>query len=158
MLRLIIAAVLVSACLAFPQRRDGAPADMTNLKAFDPAAQGFQGGMAALMPNMQSMQGNMGPGQFLPYNPNFGFTIKRGAEENLEKRKHHSKFNENNKASFDTSSSQANFDFNSFLKENPDSIPFGNIENTDTADLGNFVPNDEQGLAKDQFRFFDKQQ
>nr|WLP00776.1 conotoxin precursor B2 superfamily protein [Conus buxeus loroisii] len=146
MLRLIIATVLASACLAYPQRRDGAPADAANLQSFDP-------GMQA-MPNMQGMQGMPGfaGGQFLPFNPNFGMGYKRDVDENLEKRRHHSKFNEN-KSPFDAEDGLGNF--MNFMKENGNNLPFANMDSAAT-DLGNFEPSAQNEDGK--FRFFDKQQ
>nr|WLP00775.1 conotoxin precursor B2 superfamily protein [Conus amadis] len=154
MLRLLIAAVLVSACLAYPQKKDGAPAEAANL-------QGFNQGMPA-MPNMQGMQGMqampampmMGmQGQFLPFNPNFGgMGYKRDLDENLEARKHHSKFNEDNKFRFGSEHGLRNFmDF----MNNDNNLPFGNMDSADT-DLGNFQPSAENDEGK--FRFFDQQQ
>nr|UMA82710.1 conotoxin precursor B2 [Conus ebraeus] len=69
MLRQIIAAVLASACLAFPQRGDGAPANV------DPNHQPFGG----VIPNMQPMQGMTGmpSPQFRPFNTKFAVGLKR---------------------------------------------------------------------------------
>uniref|UniRef100_A0A0K8TTT2 Conopeptide n=1 Tax=Conus lenavati TaxID=1519839 RepID=A0A0K8TTT2_CONLV len=149
MLRLIIAAVLATACLAYPQRRDGAPADAANLQSFDPGMQAMPG-----MPNMQAMQGMpmqaMAGGQFLPFNPNFGMGY-RDVDENLEKRRQHSQFNAD-KSSFDSDSLGNIMDF---LNENGNSLPFANMDSAAT-DLGNFEPSAENEDGK--FRFFDKQQ
>uniref|UniRef100_A0A0K8TUZ8 Conopeptide n=1 Tax=Conus lenavati TaxID=1519839 RepID=A0A0K8TUZ8_CONLV len=160
MLRLIIAAVLATACLAFPQRRDGLPGEAANLKPFGPDMQGMQampGAMPGPMPNMQPMQAM--PGQFLPFNPNLGMGFKRAADENLEKRKHHSKFQDENKSPFDSPADSllGNFNFGKFLQENPDNIPFANMENANPGNLGNFEPNAEDS-KEGHFRFFDQQQ
>nr|BAO65599.1 G066_VD_Superfamily_B_precursor_conopeptide [Conus geographus] len=111
MLRLIIAAVLASACLAYPQRRDGVPEDASNLQGFD---QGMQA-----MPNMQGMQGmpmpGMAGGQFLPFNPNMAMPYKR--DEDLEKRRHRYKFNGDSDASpFQSEDGFENF--MDFMKDN----------------------------------------
>nr|DAZ86136.1 TPA_inf: conotoxin precursor B2 [Conus ebraeus] len=155
MLRLVIAAVLVCACLAFPQRRDGAPAD--NLKSFDPA---MMQGMNAGMPNMQGMQpmaGNMAPGQMLPFNPNLAMGFKRSLD-NLEKRRHHFKFNEDNKMPFDAPDADLEkFNFANFLKNDADELPFANMEGSDAADLGNFEPSNDHA-EEGQFRFYDQDQ
>nr|WLP00772.1 conotoxin precursor B2 superfamily protein [Conus miles] len=155
MLRLVIAAVLVCACLAFPQRREGAPAD--NLKSFDP---GMMQGMGGAMPNMQPMQPmspGMAAGQMLPFNPNMALGFR--SLENLENRKHHSKFNEDNKSPFDAPDADLEkFNFANFLKENADELPFANMESSDSADLGNFEPSSDQGEEEGQFRFYDKEQ
>nr|AMP44597.1 conotoxin [Conus betulinus] len=150
MLRLIIAAVLASACLAYPQKRDGAPADTANLQPFN---QGMQAMPA--FPNMQGMQGmpGMAGGQFLPFNPNLGIGYKRDVDENLEKRRQHSKFNEGNKSPFDAEGGFGNF--MNFMKENSNNLPFANMDSAAT-DLGNFEPSAENEDGK--FRFFDKQQ
>nr|UMA82437.1 conotoxin precursor B2 [Conus ebraeus] len=143
MLRLITAAVLVSACLAYPQKRDGAPADTANL-------QGFGQPMPA-MPNMQGMQMPVMPmpGMQNPFLP-LGTGFKRDLDENLEKRKHHSKFNEGNRGSEADPES-----FMNFMKGNGDNFPFANMDSADTADLGNFQPSENED---GKFRFFDKQQ
>nr|DAZ86133.1 TPA_inf: conotoxin precursor B2 [Conus ebraeus] len=141
MLRLITAAVLVSVCLAYPQKKEGTPADQPNLQGFAP---GFQP-----MLNMQPMQGMPGQ-QLLPFNPGFGY---KRAFENLHERRPHAKFSDN-KSPF---GSEDGLDkFMNFMKEN-DKLPFANMDGA-PADLGSF----EQGAENDQqdgkFRFFDKQQ
>nr|WLP00770.1 conotoxin precursor B2 superfamily protein [Conus frigidus]WLP00771.1 conotoxin precursor B2 superfamily protein [Conus ebraeus] len=148
MLRLIIAAVLASACLAFPQRRDGAPANAA------PNLQPFNGEMA--MPNMQpmhalpmSMSGMSSP-QLMPLNPNLGMGFKR---ENLEKRRQHSQFSDDNKSPFDSEDGLGNF--MNFMKENGNNLPFANMDSAAT-DLGHFEPSAENEDGK--FRFFDKEQ
>nr|ATF27574.1 conotoxin [Conus praecellens] len=158
MLRLIIAAVLVSACLAFPENREDAAQDMANTQPFAPGLQGMQE-MPAAMPNMQGMQGmpGMPAGQFLPFNPYPGFGFKRVADENLEKRKHQSQFNDNQSPFGSSADGLGMFSFENFMKENPDKLPFANMEGADTADLGNFAPSGNDQL-EDQFRFFDEQQ
>nr|WLP00767.1 conotoxin precursor B2 superfamily protein [Conus araneosus] len=146
MLRLITAAVLVSACLAYPQKRDGAPADTANL-------QGFGQPMPA-MPNMQGMQmpGLPMPGMQNPFLP-FGMGLKRDLDEDLEKRKHHSKFNEGNNSPFGSEAGPESF--MNFMKGNGDNFPFANTDSADT-DLSNFQPSAENEDGK--FRFFDEQQ
>nr|DAZ86134.1 TPA_inf: conotoxin precursor B2 [Conus ebraeus] len=143
MLRLVLAAVLVSACLAFPQRRDGAPAEGANLQSFG----------AGMMPNMQQMPA----GQFLPFNPNFaGMGYKRAAEENPEERREHSNFHADSKLPFD--SPEGGFgDFMNFMNENRDKLPFGNMDGA-PAELGNLEPSSENDQEENQFRFFDQQQ
>nr|P0DKQ7.1 RecName: Full=Linear conopeptide; Contains: RecName: Full=Linear conopeptide-Cn1; Contains: RecName: Full=Linear conopeptide-Cn2; AltName: Full=[oxMet6]-Cn2; Contains: RecName: Full=Linear conopeptide-Cn3; Contains: RecName: Full=Linear conopeptide-Cn4; Flags: Precursor [Conus consors]CCI55487.1 linear conopeptide Cn1 precursor [Conus consors] len=146
MLRLIIAAaVLVSACLAYPQRREGAPADAANLQSFDPALMSMQGMQGGQMPGMAG-------GQFLPFNPNLQMGYKRDFDENLEKRKQHSQFNaDENKAPFDSEENFMNFLHN----EKGDKHPFANVDSADT-DLGQFEPSAEN--KNGEFRFFDKEQ
>nr|UMA82132.1 conotoxin precursor B2 [Conus ebraeus] len=144
MLRLIIAAVLASAFLAFPQRRDGAPANV------DPNLQPFGG--ALTIPNMQPMQGMTGmpSPQFLPFNPNFAVGLKR---ENIEKRRHNPQFSDNNQSPF---GSEGDLDsFMNFMKENGNNLPFADV-NSAATDLGHFEPSDENEAGK--YRFFDKEQ
>nr|UMA82711.1 conotoxin precursor B2 [Conus ebraeus] len=148
MLRLIIAAVLVCACLAYPQKRDGAPADAANLQGFD------QGMMA--MPNMQPMQPMpmMGmQGQFMPFNPGFGaMGYKRDLDEDLEQKRHHSQFNEDNISPFNTEEGLGNF--MNFM-DNGNNLPFANMDSDDLG-LDSFQPSAENEEGK--FRFFDGQQ
>nr|UMA82713.1 conotoxin precursor B2 [Conus ebraeus] len=148
MLRLITAAVLVSACLAYPQKKEDAPADTADL-------QGFGQPMPA-MPNMQGMQmpGMQMPGMPMqnPFLP-FGMGFKRDLDEDLEKRKHHSKFNEGNNSPFGSEADPESF--MNFMKGNGDNFPFANMDSADTADLGNFQPSENED---GKFRFFDKQQ
>nr|ABC87235.1 high frequency protein 1 [Conus litteratus]WLP00774.1 conotoxin precursor B2 superfamily protein [Conus litteratus] len=149
MLRLIIAAVLASACLAYPAKRDGAPADSANLQSFGP-------GMMQAMPNMQGMQQPMQAmpaGQFMPFNPNLGIGYKRAVYEDREERRPHSKFNDN-KSPFEQEGGLGNF--MNFMKENGN-LPFANMDGA-AADLGKFEPSAEKGQKEGQFRFFDKQQ
>nr|AXL95405.1 conotoxin precursor superfamily B2 [Conus ermineus] len=147
MLRLIIAAVLASACLAFPERRDGVPAEQANLQSFDPAAQAMPA-MAGMQP-MPAMAG----GQFLPFNPNFGMAYKRDMDESLEKRRQHSQFNADNESPFEADDNLGGF--MNFMKGSGNNVPFANMD-SDATDLGNFQPSAENEDGK--FRFFDKQQ
>nr|WEQ50261.1 conotoxin B2 M2ii [Conus magus] len=144
MLRLIIAAaVLLSACLAYPQRREGAPADAANLQGFGPA-------LLVDVPKRQ-MAGKASD-QFLPFNPNLQMGYKRDFDENLEKRKQHSQFNaDENKAPFDSEENFMNFLHN----EKGDKHPFANVDSAAT-DLGQFEPSAENEDGK--FRFFDNDQ
>uniref|UniRef100_W4VS93 B2_Vc1 prepropeptide n=1 Tax=Conus victoriae TaxID=319920 RepID=W4VS93_CONVC len=147
MLRLIIAAVLVCACLAYPQKRDGAPADAANLQGFD------QGMMA--MPNMQPMQPvPMMQGPFMPFNPGFGgMGYKRDLDEDPEQKRHHSQFNEDNISPFNTDEGLGNF--MNFMNDNGNSLPFANV-NSDDLGLDSFQPS--AGKEEGKFRFFDGQQ
>nr|DAC80549.1 TPA_inf: conotoxin superfamily B2 [Conus magus] len=138
MLRLIIAAaVLLSACLAYPQRREGGPADAA---------------LALLVGRPERQMAGKASDQFLPFNPNLQMGYKRDFDENLEKRKQHSQFNaDENKAPFDSEENFMNFLHN----EKGDKHPFANVDSAAT-DLGQFDPSAENEDGK--FRFFDKEQ
>nr|DAZ85967.1 TPA_inf: conotoxin precursor B2 [Conus ebraeus] len=143
MLRLILAAVLVSACLAYPQRRDGAPAETANL-------QGFGQEMMQSLPGMQGMQPLQGMPAGMPFNNPFnGMGYKRAADENLEERREHAKF-QADKSAFDSESSPE--DFMKFLEENGNTNPFEDA----SPDLGKFE-SDQNGQEENKFRFFNQQ-
>nr|DAZ86663.1 TPA_inf: conotoxin precursor B2 [Conus judaeus] len=146
MLRLILAAVLVSVCLAYPQRRDGAPAEAANLQGFAPGMMQAPQGLQPMQP-MQEMSAS------LPFSANIpGMGYKRAADENLEERRGHSNFQEDKSPFGSDSDPEA---FMKLFEDNGNTNPFADKDDA-SPDLGSFE-SDENGQEENKFRFFHQQ-